>query len=72
MLCTMVHGLTVTVTRGFLLLQKVSVQNLTLIAAGIKTEDIRSFWNVEGAAVGFSKMLVHIYETTHQYISENH
>jgi hypothetical protein len=67
----MVHGLTVTVTRGFLLLQKVSVQSLILIAAGVKAEFICSVWNVEGVAVGFSKLLVHIYETTHQYISEN-
>jgi hypothetical protein len=68
----MVRGLTATLTRGFLLLQKVSVQNLTLIAADIKTEVIYSVWNVEGVVVGFCKMLVHVYETTHHYVSENH
>jgi hypothetical protein len=68
----MVHGLTVRVTRGFLLLQKVSVQNLTLIAAGIKTEAVHSGWNVEGVVVAFSKMLLHVYETAHHYVSENH
>ena len=72
LLCTMVHGLTVRVTRGFLLLQKVSVQYLTLIAAAIKTEVVHSVLNVEGVVVAFSKMLLHIYETTHHYVSENH
>jgi len=69
LLCTMVLGLTVTVTRGFLLLQKVSVQNLTLIAVGTKSEVIHSVWNVEGVVMGFCKMLVHVY---HHYVSENH
>jgi hypothetical protein len=68
----MVLGLTVTLTRGFPLLQKVSVQNHTLIAAGVKTEIVHSVWNVEGVVVGFFKNLVHFYETTHHYVSENH
>jgi len=73
LLCTMVLGLTVTVTRGFPLLQKVSVQNRTLIAAaGVKTEIVHSVWNVEGVVVGFFKILVHFYETTHHYVSGNH
>ena len=71
LLCTMVLGLTVTVTRGFLLLQKVSVQNRTLIAPGMKTEVVHSVWNVEGV-VGFCKLLIHVYETTRHYVSENH
>jgi hypothetical protein len=61
-----------TVIRGFLLLQKVSVQDLTLTAADIKTEAFCSVWNVEGVAKGFSKMPAHSYETTHHHISENH
>jgi len=66
----MVHGLTATVTRGFLLLRKVSVQKLTLIAAVIKTEVVHSVLNVEGVVVGFSKMMVHVYETTHHYFQK--
>jgi hypothetical protein len=61
-----------TVIRGFLLLQKVSIQDQMLTAADIKTKVFRSDLNVKGVAMGFAKMLAHIYETTYHHISENH
>jgi hypothetical protein len=48
LLCTMVLGLTTTVIRGFLLLRKVSVQDMTLTAAYIMNEVFCAVWNVEG------------------------